>query len=103
VDHERFRAERWLGFHHAEVRRDGRDDPGHQFGVLKLLDLAQPQRVKLSGCHVQPFVVGEAQIVPGYRPGLQPCQRRSYGTAGVGRSASSGAGIDAAHAVSSPS
>jgi hypothetical protein len=89
-----------LGFHHAEVRRDGRDDTVHQFRMLKLLDLPKPQRMKLSRRHVEPFVVGEAQVVAGYRPGLQPCQRCSYGTAGVGRSASSGAGIDAAHAVS---
>ena len=103
VDHERFSAEGRFRFHHAEVRRDGSDDPGHQFGVLKLLDLPQPQRVQLSRRHIEPFVIGEAQIVPGNRPGFQPCQRCSYGTACVGRSASSGAGIDAAHAVSSPS
>ena len=64
--------------------------------------------VDIGGCgthgrHVEPFVIGETQIVTGNRPGLQPRQRCPYGTAGVGRSASSGAGIDAAHAVSSPS
>jgi hypothetical protein len=65
VDHERFSGEGRFGFHHAEVRRDGRDDPGHQFGMLKLLDLPEPQRVKLSRRHIEPFVIREAQIVPG--------------------------------------
>ena len=58
MDHERFRADGRIGFHHAEVGCYGRNDPGHQFGMLKLLDLPKPQRVQLSRRHIEPFVIG---------------------------------------------